>query len=135
MEQHKGLLAFTTDNMIFMQQQGGRLARSSNYAQALRIPLEHISGVTAGGTALKHLRVTMGITGTEQHEFIKFEGRDVQEVSADIGRHLKEVREEKRKTAQAAIAAGTVPQMIFCRFCGARNKSDQTKCSNCAALL
>ncbi len=77
-ESHKGLLVFTNDNMIFMQQQG---AWSSNYAQGLRIPLEHITGITAGGALVKHLRVTVGTTGTEHHEFINFEGRDVQEVS------------------------------------------------------
>ncbi len=101
-----GLLVFTNDNMIFMQQQG---AWSSNYAQGLRIPLEHITGITAGGTLVKHIRVTVGTTGTEHHEFINFEGRDVQEVRADIERALKDAREEKRKAAQAAIAGGTLP--------------------------
>ncbi len=101
----------------------------------LRIPLEHITGITAGGTLVNHIRITVGTMGTEFHEFINFEGRDAQEARADIERTLKEAREEKKKMAQAAIAGGTVPQMIFCKFCGARNRSDSMKCGNCGALL
>jgi hypothetical protein len=59
----------------------------------------------------------------------------VQEVRSQLEKVLRETREEKRKLAQAAIAGGTIPRMIFCKFYGARNKSDQTKCSNCGALL
>ncbi len=129
---YKGLLVFTNDNMIFMQQQG---AWSSNYAQGLRIPLEQVTGIVSGGALMKHVRVTVGQTGSEHHEFIGFEGRSVDEVRSDIERALKESREEKKKVAQAALAAGTVPQMIFCKFCGARNKSEAMKCGNCGALL
>jgi ribosomal protein L40E len=131
-ESHKGFLVLTNDNMIFMQQQG---AWSSNYAQGLRIPLEHVTGVVSGGTVMKHIRVTVEQTGSDQHEFIRFEGRGVDGVRTDIERVLNEARQEKKKLAQAALASGTVPQMIFCKFCGARNRSDQTKCSNCGALL
>ncbi|SRR6266699_1998313 len=125
----KGLLVFTSDNMIFMQQEG---RGSSNYAPALRIGLEHVSGVTV---AFASLRIVVGTTGTEEHRFFHFWGKDVREVRSELERVLREARAEKRKLAQVAIAGGTIPRMIFCKFCGARNKSDQTKCSNCGALL
>jgi hypothetical protein len=75
------------------------------------------------------------MTGADIHEFIRLEGKEAQEVRADFEQILKEVRDEKRKLAQAALSAGKMPQMVFCKFCGARNKSDQMKCGNCGALL
>jgi hypothetical protein len=94
-ESHKGLLVLTNDNMIFMQQQG---AWSSDYAQALRIPIEHVSGITSGGTLLKHIRVAVGTTGKEFHEFIHFEGREAEEVRAGIEQlRLRWPREQFRK--------------------------------------
>lgn len=136
-ENKKGLLVFTNDNIIFMQQEG---AWSSNYAQALRFPLEQVSGVVSGGTMIKHVRITVGVSGnSQQHEFINFVStygqQQIHEVRADIEQLLKQVREEKRKSAQEALAKGTTPAMMFCRYCGARNKADQAKCTNCGALL
>jgi hypothetical protein len=135
-ESKKGLLVLTNDNLIFMQQEG---AWSSNYAQALRIPLENISGVVSGGTLIKHIRISVGAGGTDQHEFINFTStfglQQIHEVRADVEKLLKEGREEKKRLAQEALSRGTMPTMIFCKFCGARNKSDQTKCANCGALL
>jgi len=119
-ESKKGLLVFTNDNLIFMQQEG---AWSSNYAQALRVPLEQISGVVSGGTFIKHVRILVGVSGSsEQHEFINFVStygkQDIHEVRGDIDNLLKELRQEKKRLAQEALARGTVPSMIFCRFVG-----------------
>lgn len=132
----KGLLVFTNDNMIFMEQEG----RSSHYAQALRVPLENISGVLSGGTVLlfKFVKIFVGIGGAkDEHEFVKFFSpkQPVHEIREEIERLLKKVRGEKKRLAQEALAKGTVPTMIFCRFCGARNKSDQSLCVNCGAPL
>jgi len=137
MEQKKGLLVFTNDNMVFMQQEG---AWSSNYAQALRVPLEQIVGVVSGGAVIKHIRISVGVSGTsELHEFINFFStygkQTIHEVRGDIEKLLKDVRREKKRLAQAALAKGTVPTMIFCRFCGTRNKSDRSHCANCGAPL
>lgn len=135
MESKKGLLVFTNDNMIFMQQEG---AWSSNYAQALRVPLEQIGGVVSGGTFIPHIRIMVGISGTsEQHEFVTFQSanKPIYEVRADIEKLLKEIRQEKKRLAQEALAKGTIPTMIFCKYCGARNKADQTRCVNCGAVL
>jgi len=137
MESKKGLLVFTNDNMIFMQQEG---AWSSNYAQALRISLEQISGIVSGGSFVKHVRITTGVGGSlAQHEFINFVStygkQEIHEVRADIESHLKKMREKKKQLAQEALAKGIAPTMIFCKYCGARNKADQTSCVNCGALL
>jgi ribosomal protein L40E len=132
----KGLLVFTTDNMIFMQQEGG-----SDFAQALRFPLESISGLVTGGTLIKNIRIAVGVGGSsEQHEFAGFQSvitrqQQIQDVRAEIERLLKVSREEKKRLAVEAMAKGTVPTMVFCRFCGARNKSDTSNCANCGAVL
>ena len=136
-ETKKGLLVFSNDNVIFMQQEG---SWSTNYAQALRIPLEQISGVVSGGTLIKHIRIRVGTGGvSEQHEFINFVStygqQQIHEVRADIERIQKEAREQKRQLAQEALARGTIPIMIFCKYCGTRNKASQSHCLNCAAPL
>ena len=112
--------------------------QSSARAQALRVPLEQISGVVSGGTFIPHIRILVGITGTsERHEFTTFQSADkpIHEVRADIQRLLKEIRQEKKRLAQEALARGTIPAMIFCKFCGTRNKSDRSDCANCGAPL
>jgi hypothetical protein len=137
LESKNGVLLFTNDNMIFIQQEG---IWSPNFAQALRIPLEQIIGVVSGGTFMKHIRITIGTGGvTQQYEFANLSGtkreQEIHEVRADIENLLKQVREEKKRLAQEALTKGTVPQMIFCKYCGARNKSDRSTCANCGALL
>ena len=44
-------------------------------------------------------------------------------------------REDKKRHAQNAIANEAVPQMVFCKYCGARNKFDATNCLNCGGKL
>jgi len=134
MENKKGLLVCTNDNMIFMQQEG---AWSSNYSQALRIPLEEIRGISGGGTFVKRLRILVGAGGSsEHHEFMPFAGQgSIDEIRRSIEQLLNEVRQEKKRLAQEALAKGTIQQMIFCKFCGTRNKSDQSHCANCGARL
>lgn len=136
-EMWKGLLVFTNYHMIFMQQEG---RWSSNYAQALRIPLEQIGGAVSGGTMIKHIRVQVGVSGaSDLHEFINFKStygiQQIHEVRADIERVLKEEREERTRLAKEAVAAGKPPAMIFCKYCGTRNKADESKCMNCGAKL
>ena len=97
MESHKGLLVFTNDNMIFMQQEG----RGSTYAQALRFPIESICGLVSGGTLIKHIRFTVGVIGaSQQHEFINFIStygqKEIFEVRVEIDKFLKEARENKK---------------------------------------
>lgn len=136
----KGLLVFTDDNMIFMEQSG---AWSSNYTQALRIPLEQIIGISCGGMIVKSLDITVSSGGTHVHKFSVWQ--DCQESSSPkdnalaltekIQILLQSVRNERKKIAQEALNKGTVPTMIFCRYCGTRNKSDASFCINCKAPL
>jgi hypothetical protein len=137
-EQKKGLLVLTNDNLIFMQQHG---AWSSNYSQALRIPLEQIMGISCGGTIIKHISFEVG-SGASQ-TFGIWKGceensdkiDDAQLIMQKIQQLLNAIREEKKRLAQEALAKGTLPSMIFCKFCGARNKADQSNCANCGAVL
>lgn len=135
-EAKKGLLVFTNNNLIFMQQEG---IWSSNYSQALRIPLENITGLESGGTLVKHIRVRVGVGGApEEHEFnfrSDWTDGNIHEIREEIEELLKEVRQEKKRLAQEALATGTVPAMIFCKYCGARNKADQSRCLSCGAPL
>ncbi len=133
----KGLLVFTNDNMIFMQQEG---RWSSNYAQAIRIPLEQVIGIVSGGKLIKHLRTTVGATGSQQHEFREFRAvthrnKDIHGIRNEIELLLMDVREERKREAQQAASGEMAPKMVFCKYCGARNRVDQSKCTNCSALL
>lgn len=132
----KGLLVFTNDNMIFMERQG---LFSSRYSQRLRIPIEEISGISLkriGGFGVLALRIFVGI-GTQLGEYIVsgVEEKRIEDVEEEVQRLLTEVRQEKKRLAQEALAKGTVPAMIFCKFCGTRNKADQSHCANCGAPL
>jgi len=136
-----GLLVFTNDNMIFMQRES---FWRGNYTQALRIPLEQIAGISYGGLVLKHIDILVGTSGTSQtHRFTIWKGceehtdriDDAQLIAERIQNHLKIVREEKKLLAREAIAKGTLPPMIFCKYCGARNKADQSHYVNCGAVL
>jgi hypothetical protein len=139
-EQKKGLLVLTNDNLIFMQQQG---AWSSNYSQSLRIPLEQIVGLSCGGHIIKHITFEVGVGASQPYTFGIWKGceehsegiDEAQIIMEKIQTLLNNTRAEKKRIAQKALLTHVLPAMIFCRYCGARNKADQTKCSNCGALL
>lgn len=38
-------------------------------------------------------------------------------------------------TINVLISKGTLPEMIFCRYCGTKNKSEDSKCVHCGAIL
>jgi hypothetical protein len=38
-------------------------------------------------------------------------------------------------TINMLISKGTIPEMIFCRYCGTKNKSEDSKCIHCGAIL
>lgn len=129
---YKGLLVFTDENLIFMQQEG---AFSSNYSQALRIPLEQIIGLSTGGMLIKHLIIK---TVNEEFKFAYFNiGKNppIHEIRKNIEELLKVTREKRKRIAQENLSKRTVPAMIFCKYCGARNKADKSQCANCGAVL
>lgn len=132
----KGLLVFTNDNMIFMEKQS---LFSSRYSQRVRIPLEEITGISLkriGMIGVLALRIFVGM-GALSGEYIAsgVEGKKIEEVEKQVQKLLTEVRQEKKRIAQEALTKGTTPKMIFCRFCGARNKFDSSNCANCGAPL
>ncbi len=136
----KGLLVFTNDNLIFSQAEHYD-PRKPSFAQALRLPLETITGIVSDGSIIQHLRIQTNTSGAEQHEFYNFAAthgknkKHIREIRAEIEKHLKEVREEKKKLAQETLAKRTLPAIVFCKFCGARNKADKSNCANCGAVL
>lgn len=98
-ELNKGLLVFTNRNMIFMQQDG---FFSSNYSQALRVPLENIRGMVVGGMITKHIRMSIGTSGFSQEEhFTAFQENTglapIENIKKSIEQALKEAREQIRK--------------------------------------
>jgi hypothetical protein len=122
--------------MIFMEKEG---LLSSRYSQRLRIPIEEVSGISLkriSGFGVLALRIFVGI-GTQSGEYIVsgVEEKRIEEVEEEVQRLLTEVRQEKKRLAQEALAKGTTPTMIFCKFCGTRNKSDRSFCVNCGAPL
>jgi len=128
-EIHRGLLVLTNDNLIFMQKEGVFNAR---YGQALHIPLESILGTYIGGVLQKHLKIK---TDIEELQFSLFKNVKAQEAREAIEKLLKTAREEKKKIALEAREQGKMPTMIFCKYCGARNKTTETHCKNCGGLL
>jgi ribosomal protein L40E len=126
---HRGLLVFTNDNMFFMQaaKQGVFSAKYTS-SQAIRVPLEQITGVSTGGVILKHLKVA---TPNKEFEFRFLDHKVVPEIQS----LLKLVRAERKKMAREALAGTSTPKMVFCKFCGARNKADAFLCQNCGAPL
>lgn len=95
-DSRKGLLVFSSDNLIFMQQEG---AWSDDYSQALRIPLEQISGVDNTGTFIKKLRIAINGGGnTDYHIFLVFANQgSPAEIRGSIDKVLKDVRQERKK--------------------------------------
>ena len=111
-------------------------------SQALRIPLEQIIGISCGGRFLKH--INFEVAGQplgyafdvwklceENSDGID----DVQLITQKVQSLLNTSRAEKKRLAQEAFAIGKLPTVIFCKFCGARNKADQSLCANCGAVL
>jgi len=138
-DRKKGLLVFTNDNLIFMQLQG------NSSSQALRMPLEQIRGVSSLGRRgfLNWSNICFEVDSGITHTFDIWkaceensDGIDnVQVITEKIQKLLNDTRAEKKRLAKEALAKGAMPAMIFCKFCGARNKADETHCNNCNAPL
>jgi hypothetical protein len=55
--------------------------------------------------------------------------------NADAEKAYRIIRENISRFQTTASPKGTIPEMIFCKFCGAKNKPGDSKCINCGALL
>ena len=134
---YRGLLVFTNNNMIFMDVvKRGLLGRDYGAAQSIRVPLEQIIGISTGGTMIKHLKVrTQSQEFKFEHVFRKGKRTKINDVVADVQSLLKEVREEKKKISEQVLAGTLIPKVVYCKFCGAKNKADASFCANCNAPL
>jgi hypothetical protein len=55
--------------------------------------------------------------------------------NADAEKAYGIIRENISRFQMTASPKGTIPEIIFCKFCGAKNKPEDSKCINCGALL
>lgn len=132
-----GLLVFTNDNMIFMDVvKHGVFSRNYSASQSIRVPLEQITGLSTGGTMIKHLKVH---TADQEFkfEYVWREGKrtPIHDVVSEIQDLLKKARDEKKKVAEQVLAGTLAPKFVYCKYCGAKNKADASLCVNCNALL
>ena len=96
LEGRKGLLVFTNENMVFMQQG----LWSSNYTLALKTPLANVRRVEKGGTLIQRVSIKVG-TGvfSGEHHFDSFHSEkglvQAADAKTEIDLTLKEFRENK----------------------------------------
>jgi hypothetical protein len=55
--------------------------------------------------------------------------------NADAEKAYAIIRENISRPQTPSPPQGTIPETIICKFCGAKNKSGDSKCINCGALL
>lgn len=52
-----------------------------------------------------------------------------------LGNQIKATSQQWASAINALIAKGKLPEMIYCKYCGTKNKSIDPKCSHCGAIL
>ncbi len=52
-----------------------------------------------------------------------------------IKNQIKATSQQWATAINMLISKGKVPEMIYCKFCGTKNKSDESKCLHCGAIL
>ena len=52
-----------------------------------------------------------------------------------IKNQIKATSQQWVTAINALIAKGKLPEMIYCKYCGTKNKSSEPKCLNCGAIL
>jgi hypothetical protein len=91
----------------------------------------------------KHINYSGASGASQTHKFspwascIENSGgiSDAKTVVQKIQELLNDVRQESKRLAREALSRETLPSMIFCKYCGAKNKASETKCVNCGALM
>jgi len=126
-----GLLAFTNYDMIFMEAESS--VRGIGCHQYLRVPLDAITGISRG-TLFEDLKISTS-TSPQPQTFSLGKGTNAAGITDAIEKLLNEVRQERKRLAKAALVKDAMPVMIFCKFCGARNKPDRSSCERCGAPL
>ena len=117
-----GLLVFTNINLIFIQE--------TDYSRFV-VPLDQLGGI--GCFSYKDCSI-IGVVTVDGFEygFILWETEDSSVVqNPSVNELTKQIQvfgmEQKRLAIEAPVK--------ICKYCGARNKIDQTRCVNCGTLL
>jgi len=117
-----GLLVFTNINLIFIQQE--------DY-QRLVVPLDQLGGM--GGFIYKDQSV-IGVVTVDGYEygFLLWRTENssvVQNPSQnELSKQIQKFGMEQKRLAKEA-------PVKICKYCGARNKIDQSRCVSCGAAL
>jgi hypothetical protein len=87
---------------------------------------------------LENVNLDRGIMRSTLRLTLKFNGppitlNDIPKADAD--KAYTTIRENINNTQTAAQTQETMPPMIFCKYCGAKNKPQDTNCTNCGAPL
>jgi len=125
-------LVLTTKRLIFLQCKG---RFSKTYQKVDEIPIEDIESARYDpefGAIIVQLK-------NGEKEVIDLIGSDsLADVLMGTNSEISEVRLQAttdRWVNEINRLAVKVPKMIYCKYCGAKNKPTETKCVNCGALL
>jgi ribosomal protein L40E len=117
-----GLLVFTNFNLILIQQE--------DYLR-LVVPLDQLSGIGCF-TYKDHYAIGVVTVDGYEYGFLLWKTEDssvVQNPSLnELSKQIQKFGMEQRRLAKEA-------PVKICKYCGARNKIDQSRCVNCGALL
>lgn len=136
-EGNPGLLAFTNQNIIFVQKSG---LIKPDYEVAVKIPLEEVSYLDTSGMLMKSLKITVGSEEEEaDYIFLNFKSvknkdKKIEQIMAE----LEEIIQMKKEKESIKIESGDGEEsleMIICEYCGERNAKTNEKCNNCKAPL
>jgi hypothetical protein len=125
-------LVLTNKRLIFLQSKG-RINRT--YQKEDEIPIEDIESARYDpefGAIMLQLK-------NGEKEVIDLVGSDSPaDILMETNSEISEVRLQAttdRWVNEINRLAVKVPKMIYCKYCGAKNKPTETKCMNCGALL
>ena len=108
-----------TNHRIFWMEKRGAFKKTLHTIFFLSLP--EIISINMQGRFSKRINIV-----TSQGE-LQFRFKDMEKFTKST---LKLIKEYKvRESTKLA------PRIIFCKYCGAKNKEDVTKCGNCSALL
>jgi len=128
----KKKLVLTNKRLIFLQ---GKGRFNKTYQKEDEIPIEDIESAhydTEFGAIVLQLK-------NGEKEVIDFIGFDsFEDVLMGTNSDISEVRLQAtidRWVNAINRLAVKIPKMIYCKYCGAKNKPTETKCVHCGALL
>jgi len=87
---------------------------------------------------IENVTLDTGILRSTLRCTLKFKGppiilNDIPKADADKAYGI--IRDNITKAGTVTLTEETTPQMIFCKYCGTKNKPEDTNCANCGATL